>query len=168
MKKKIIGISIMMLMIFSVLASAQVNLNTEINALNMDSGSIQSTISVGEYHIQETNQGSIISIDNYGHLLIPGKPNLPSKIISIAIPPGSHFVGYNYDILISESLGDNYYVQPTPLARAIGTENPNILKQDQMEYQLSEISPYTSDKMWLDICSSPVALRLQPLLEYQN
>ena len=135
MKKKIIGIISVVLMLFSVFAGAHVNVQKGLKSADIISGSIQITVNIGEYQVQDTNQGVRISIEDFGHLFIPGKPCLPSRIVSIAIPPGSEFVDFSYDIIEMERLSGFYYVEPTPLARVIGEEDPYILRQNQIEYQ---------------------------------
>ena len=80
MKKHVIGIFLCMLMISSVLASATVNTSKEANLFDIKDGTISVTIPVGEYDIDSTNEGDEIYVENFGRLLIPGKPNMPSKI----------------------------------------------------------------------------------------
>ena len=49
-------------------------------------------IPVGNYQVAATPQGSRVTVDGYGSLLVPGKPRLPSRIFAIAIPPGAEVV----------------------------------------------------------------------------
>ena len=44
-------------------------------------------IPVGSYGIVSTARGQEVSIADFGSLLVPGKPTLPSKIFAVAIPP---------------------------------------------------------------------------------
>jgi hypothetical protein len=88
MMKKIIGIFVSMLMISGALVSAT-DLLQDKKVLKTDSGTVTVTIPIGSYQFVEEKQGYEVRIDNFGRLLIPGKPNLPSKIFSIAIPPGA-------------------------------------------------------------------------------
>jgi hypothetical protein len=88
MMKKIIGILVCTLMISGAFVSANNIINDKKSVITND-GSITVTIPIGNYQIKEEKQGFEVAIDNFGRLLIPGKPNLPSKIFSIAIPPGA-------------------------------------------------------------------------------
>ncbi|MCK4996515.1 MAG: hypothetical protein KAR55_06465, partial [Thermoplasmatales archaeon] len=97
MQRKTIGVLVCMLMIGSVLASATVNVNEETVLFDIEDGTISVTIPVGTYEIESTEQGDEISVEDFGHLLIPGKPNLPSKIFSIAIPPGAELVDIDFE-----------------------------------------------------------------------
>jgi hypothetical protein len=147
MKKKLIGVFLMMLMICSVLASASVNIKINSDLIS-ENNTINVTIPVGEYQIENTEQGVKIKIDNFGRLLIPGKPNLPSKIFSIAIPPDAEFVDLSYNILNTETISGNYFVEPTPLPIVIGKEKPHIYQQQQRTYQENYNNVYFSKKTY--------------------
>ena len=48
------------------------------------------TLSAGEYRITEKADGEqVIEMDDFGNLLVPGKPMLPAKAFMIALPPGA-------------------------------------------------------------------------------
>ena len=81
MKKIVFGILVSVLMIGSVLASAAVIEKMDV----LNDGKISVTISIGDYQIESTEQGVEVNIEDFGHYLIAGKPNLPTKIFSIAI-----------------------------------------------------------------------------------
>ena len=78
MKRVVIGIFVSMLMIGSVLTSATLVQNE----IKFDDGEITVTIEIGDYQIENTQEGIEIKVDNFGHYLIAGKPNLPAKIPS--------------------------------------------------------------------------------------
>ena len=46
------------------------------------------TIPVADYEIRAEPGGANVVVEGFGSLLIPGKPELPSRIFAIAIPPG--------------------------------------------------------------------------------
>ena len=50
------------------------------------------TIPIGAYEIDRVDDGYDISVEGFGRLLVPGKPNIHSRIFSIAIPPGAEMV----------------------------------------------------------------------------
>ena len=134
MKRKIIGIFVVLLMISSVLVSASVNISKDTSLKNDFDQNVQITISIGDYEIESTEMGEKINVEDFGRLLVPGKPNLPSKIFSIAIPPGAEFTVLDYEIIQTETLPGSYNVQPSPLPRVIGEENPDIAIIDQEIY----------------------------------
>jgi hypothetical protein len=108
-------------------------------------GSVSVTIPVAPYQIRATQQGHEIDAADFGRLLVPGKPNLPSRIFSVAIPPGAKVVGVGFDAPRSVTLDGAYAVVPAPLARVIGDEDPKIAERDQKTYERNHASVYTSD-----------------------
>ena len=122
MDRKIIGVFVVLLMFSSVLVSASVNVSKDTSFKTDFDKNVHLSISIGDYQIESCEQGEKIYVEEFGRLLIPGKPNLPSKIFSIAIPPGAEFVNLDYQITSKETLPGNHYVQPSPLPRVIGEE----------------------------------------------
>jgi len=145
MKKHVIGIFLCMLMISSVLASATVNINKETNLFNIEDGTISVTMPVGKYEIESTTEGDEISVENFGRLLIPGKPNLPSKIFSIAIPPGAEIIDINFKVPDNIILPGYYNVLPVVLPRVIGEEIPEIYQQELNQYNENYNEVYESN-----------------------
>ena len=134
MTKKIIGIFICMLMISGALVSANTIMNNS-KKLSIEENTITITIPVGTYQIIEVNQGYKVAIENFGGLLIPGKPNLPSKIFSIAIPPGAIVQDVTFEGRNSMALPGKYTIVPNSLPRVIGQEDPAIYERDQQQYE---------------------------------
>jgi hypothetical protein len=138
MMEKIIGIFVCTLMVCSVLVGA--------NSISKNKdGTINVNISVGTYKITKTGQTHEISVENFGRLLIPGKPNLPSKIFSIAIPPGAQFKGIHFETLNSVILPGKYNVPPVPLPRVVGEEKPGVYQHELQVYEKNYKSVYMSD-----------------------
>ncbi|MCK4365732.1 MAG: hypothetical protein KAW45_06750, partial [Thermoplasmatales archaeon] len=138
MKRKIVGIFVCMLMIGSVLVVAGVSDDRD--------STISVNIPIGSYEIISTEQGDEISVEDFGRLLIPGKPNLPSKIFSIAIPPGAELVDIDFEFGDAIILPGNYEVPPVPLPGVIGEVNPEIHQQEQRNYEKNFNSVYLSDE----------------------
>jgi len=142
-KKIVIGslLAVCMLMIGSVLSSANVNENKlglqdkEMCFFDINEDSISVTIPVGTYEIRNIEQRHEIFVEDFGSLLIPGKPNLPSKIFSIAVPPEAEVVGISFDASEGVVLPDVYEICPSPLPRVIGEEDPQIYEQDKKIYE---------------------------------
>ncbi len=73
-----------------IIITALISTNATVALTNSDySGELNIAIPITSY--QHTIEGSsdIFTINNFGRLLIPGKPNLPSKIFTIAVPAES-------------------------------------------------------------------------------
>ena len=144
MMKKLLGIFVSMLMISGALVSAT-NLLQETKKSTIEPGVVTVTIPVGSYEFVKEKQGLGISIENFGRLLIPGKPNLPSKIFSIAIPPGAVVDKISFEgnkILIPGT----YKISPNPLAKVIGLEDPTMSARDQQQYDENFKSVYNQDE----------------------
>jgi hypothetical protein len=143
MMKKIIGIFVCMLMICGVLAGA--NTTTPIEHYSRMEGTLTVSIPVGEYEITETPQNHEVSIKGYGHLLIPGQPNIPSKIFSLAIPPGAIVQDVQFSTENSIVLPRVYQIAPCVLPRVIGKEDPALYAADQLCYEQNYQSIYGKD-----------------------
>ena len=151
MRKIVYGILVSILIISSTFVSATVIENEvevkdeKISLFEIEDGEISTTISIESYEIESTEQGDEISVENFGRLFIPGKPNLPSKIFSIAIPPGAEFVDISYEVSDSVVLQDSYNVPAIDLPRVIGEENPEVYMQELEKYEENYNSVYGSD-----------------------
>jgi hypothetical protein len=110
-----------------------------------DGNTISVAIPIGPYQIKTTDKGDELSIDSFGQLLVPGKPNLPSKIFEIAIPPGAKIVSVTWDTGTGVILPGNFHVAPSPLPRVIGMEDPSLAFQEQQRYDQNYRSVYTRD-----------------------
>ncbi len=135
---------IAMLMLGSVLANVHASENNQ----NFDicEGTISVTIPVGTYEIKNTEQGHEISVENLGRLLVPGKPNLPSKIFAVAIPPGAELLEVTFNTGEGVVLPGTYDIPPSPLPRVIGQENPLIYEREREIYEENYNAVYGSDE----------------------
>jgi len=120
------------LMLQSVLASA----DDEISVI----------IPIGAYEIKEIQQGQQVLVENFGRLLVPGKPNLPSKIFAIAIPPGAKMDEVIFKMGEGVVLPGTYQIPPTSLPRVIGQEDPWLYEQDKKKFDQNFKSVYESDQ----------------------
>ena len=131
-KYGIVGICFMMiLMIQSVVVSAD---------------EITVTIPIGTYEIKDTQQGHQISVENFGRLLVPGKPNLPSKIFAVAIPPGAEVTEITFVTGEGIALPGIYEIPPALLPRVIDQEDPLIYERHKRMYEENFNSVYRSDE----------------------
>ena len=103
-------------------------------------------ITVGNFEIKSIDTGQEITVENFGCLLVPGKPNLPSKIFSIAIPPGAIVKDIDFEIQNSLAIPGFYNIQPVALPRVIGQEDPVIYNQEQEKFNENYDLVYGSDQ----------------------
>ena len=153
MKSRIILIILIaMLMLGSVLANVHANENNQdleykkIGNFDICKDTISVTIPFGTYKIKNTEQGHEISVENLGRLLVPGKPNLPSKIFAVAIPPEAEVLEVTFNAGEGLTLPGNYDIPPSPLPRVIGQENPLIYEREREIYEENYNAVYGSDE----------------------
>ncbi len=111
-----------------------------------DDGEITITIPVGTYTIEAGPDGEQISVEGFGRLLVPGKPNLPSKIFAIAIPPGAEVTQVTFSLGEGIVLPGSYQVAPCRLPRVVGQEDPLLYQRDLQMYEENFNSVYGSDE----------------------
>jgi hypothetical protein len=110
--------------------------------------SIEISIPIGDYSIAFSDEGHEISIEDFGYLLIPGKPKLPSKIFTIALPPGAEVMTVDYEVGGITTLTGSYSVVPSPLPRSIGQEDPVVYGRDKKMYDDNYNLIYGSDEAY--------------------
>ena len=123
---------------------------TSVNSIQAanDHGTITANIPVGDYSITATRLGQEVAVDEFGYLMIPGKPKLPSRIFAIAIPPGTEITGIDYDLGEGIILDGKYEIPPVPLPRVIGEENPVIYEKERQVYEENYRSVYGEDDVY--------------------
>ncbi len=104
------------------------------------------TVPVGAYDIQYTQQGQEVLVEDFGRLLVPGKPSLPSKIFAVAIPPGAEVSEVTFTAAEGITLPGSYEISPVPLPRVIGEEDPLVFERDKRMYEENFNSVYGSDE----------------------
>jgi hypothetical protein len=114
--------------------------------VSAEDGQISVTIPVGIYDVRQTPEGQEVFVEEFGRLLVPGKPNLPSRIFAIAIPPGAEVAEVNFDLGESFVLPGRFDLSPTPLPRVIGEENPLVYQRERRMYEENFNSVYGSDE----------------------
>ena len=119
-------------------------LSTAVAALGAE-GSVSVTIPTGIYDIQNTTEGQEIVLENFGRFLVPGKPDIPSKIFSIAIPPGAKVIEVTFDARESKILPGKFLIPPVKHARVISEENPAVRMRELAAYETNYAAVYGSD-----------------------
>ncbi len=128
------------------LSFAAVLLLGSLVAVDGKAEAISVRIPVGTYEIDYAEEGQMISVEDFGRLLVPGKPNLPSKIFAIAIPPGAKVTEVSFDLGEGTTLSGTYEISPSPLPRVISMEDPLLYERDQRMYEENYNSVYGSDE----------------------
>ena len=144
MKKHIIGIFVCVLMIGSVLTSAAMNVEQDL----IEEGKISVIVAVESYDVKLSDLGDEVLVENFGRLLVPGKPNLPSKIFTIAIPPGAELIDVCFEATESVVLEGIYDITPSPLPRVIGDEDPVIYQQELNKYNENFNEIYSNNELY--------------------
>lgn len=111
-------------------------------------GQVSVTIPVGMYEIKDTPEGHEVYVQDFGRLLVPGKPSLPSRIFAIAIPPGAEVAGVTFSTGGGITLPGTYQVSPVRLPRVIGQEDPLLYERDRRIYEDNYNSVYGSDEAY--------------------
>ena len=109
---------------------------------------ITTRITVPNYQITTTSEGHEAAIDDFGYLMIPGKPKLPSRIFALAIPPGTEIANINFVLGEGVVLPGRYEISPVPLPRVIGDEDPAIYEQEKRIYEENHNSVYGSNDIY--------------------
>lgn len=148
MKKIVFGVLISMLMLGSVLASGTGVTNDEVITNYFEVNEIVTSINVENYEIESTDEGDYLSADNYGRLLISGKPNIPSKIFAIAIPPGAEVTDVSYETGEEIVLPGSYNILPCDLPHVIGQEDLLVREKEEQLYLSNYESVYKSDESY--------------------
>ena len=95
------------------------------------------TLPMPSYRIDVTERGHEVFADGFGRLLIPGKPNLPSRIFSLAVPPGTEVTGVTFETAQGVELAGSYEIPPAPLPRVIGEADPQTLGRVRVKQHFS-------------------------------
>ena len=118
---------------------------TRVVATTQSDDTIRVTLAIGSYQIQNSENGAVISIEDFGQLLIPGKPSLPSKIFAVAVPPGATIVNVKVEAGDGVTIPGTFHVAPSPLPRVTGDENPVIAQAEQQRYDDNYRSVYKNN-----------------------
>jgi Peptidase family C25/Propeptide_C25 len=103
------------------------------------------TVSLESCDIKNNEKGQELFVENFGRLPVPGKPNLPSKIFAVAIPPGAEVVNISHDVREVIILPGIYEISPVPLSRMLDREDSLIYGCDKETYGKNLNSTYESN-----------------------
>jgi hypothetical protein len=110
-----------------------------------EDGVVTVTVDADSYQVEKAGEQHTLSVDNFGRLLVPGKPDLPGKIFAVAIPPGAEITEVTFDGGEAIELPGVYRIPPASLPRAVGDEDPALYAQDLAAYNANYKAVYGSD-----------------------
>jgi len=141
MRKKtniILAFLVSMLMIISVIPTVLSGINSEeielTNLFEICDGEISVDLPIGSYQIKNIGESHEIDIDDFGHLMIPGEPQLPTKIFAIAIPPESIFTDVSFNIKNSIEIPGAFNIKPTDIPGLIGKDDEEFYRIQREQY----------------------------------
>lgn len=108
-------------------------------------GTYEYTIESGSYEIVDAGNGyQEINMEGFGQLFDPGKPRLPSKIFTIAIPPGASVVSVTVEETDVQQLPGGYNILPAPSPMP-GNGDDELIKEAMDLYERNYQATYSSD-----------------------
>jgi hypothetical protein len=147
-KKKTIQRCVALIIVVAMMGSGIVSASLIQHKSIQEKNSITVAIPIGSYTIKASEQIQELPMENFGRLLVPGKPDLPSKIFSIAIPPGAVVTDVAFDVGEAQQLPGIYSISPAPMTRVIGEENPVLAARDTLIYETNLHSTYQSNDLY--------------------
>ena len=105
----------------------------------------QYTLSAGDYEFVEAGEDyQQIEMTDFGQLLMPGKPKLPSRVFHIAIPPGVKVNNVTVTRLGATKLPGIYNIAPAPMVIPLSA-NKNEIEKISAAYTIALKNAYSSD-----------------------
>jgi hypothetical protein len=100
--------------------------------------------------IQPATNRSILKMETYGLMNIPGKPALPSRIFAVAVPPGAIIEDVTIRSGRIEKIHGFHSVDPVDMVLPLTELSPGDLAVYEKEYQLNYQNVYEKDAFWPD------------------
>lgn len=126
MRKQLVLLTLGLIVLSSAMTNAVEIIQQPATDSESNDGSISVQIPIGTVTHKKTSQGDDITIDGFGRHLVPGTPNLPSKIFSIAIPPGAIFVALQYTIGEGLVLPGRFEIPTVPAPQVSSQGYPEV------------------------------------------
>ena len=107
---------------------------------------VQIKVTIPSFTLLQCEDGEKILVDNYGRLPYSGEPYLPSKILSLALPPGAEFIELSYETSEEIVLAQAHYLAPIPFHLIEETTMESTPSSSEIQFQQRVDSIYSSDK----------------------
>jgi len=148
MKKLVVVLMMCLIVLSSTISYAQEKEQGTTHGFESNNGRLSMRIPIGMVTFEKTSNGDEATIDDFGRHLVPGTPNLPSKIFSIAIPPGAVFVDLQYTIGEEIVLPDRYDIKPVPHPQVNSPGNHEIQVHEEQRYAENYQAVYSVDNAY--------------------
>ena len=116
-----------------------------VTPLSLYAGRITHEIHSGSYEFIRTPDGDQIRMDHFGYLRIPGKPMMPYRIFTFAIPPDAEVATVTIAGGKAVALEKTYQIRPAPAPSILGREIPAIQNRNQEIWERNHDTAYKSD-----------------------
>ncbi|MGB8658280.1 MAG: C25 family cysteine peptidase [Candidatus Zixiibacteriota bacterium] len=104
------------------------------------------TLQAGNYQIVNQDEGrQVIRMDDFGSLLIPGKPMLPAKTFMICVPPGARVQSVVTDGGSPIQIEGRYNIAPAPPVLP-SDDRDQMVKECRARWQSNYQATYSSDQ----------------------
>ena len=144
MKKYLVVFIVSVIVLASTMTYLQVGAQNTDKEIKSRIGSIYVRIPIGSLTHRKTAQGDDITLDGFGRHLLPGTPNLPSQIFSIAIPPGTAFVSLQYTLDEENVLPGSYEIAAVPVPQVNGQGYDKSQMQENQRYLENYAATYSA------------------------
>jgi hypothetical protein len=103
-------------------------------------------IRVGPLDFAQTARGELPLVENFGRLLVPGKPALPSRIFAVAMPPGAEVTHVTYDLGVGIEIPGEHHIAPAPPPQIMGPEYAAERERQQQIHDRNYAAVYGCDE----------------------
>jgi hypothetical protein len=112
--------------------------------------SLTFTVSTPEFRITSFETHHRIEVEGFGRLLEPGKPDLPIKNYTIALPPGARVRSVTVTAIGSTMIPGVFRIEPAPALQPLGdpARFAELRRMMQSEWQANCDAVYSSDQSY--------------------
>lgn len=143
-----VAVLLLTLLLTSGAAGSSVSASSLISGFSAEAGRATLTLYAAAYDITHKAEGHHIEMEAFGHLMVPGKPQLPLKRFTVALPPGARAQSVEILDARTAALPGTYWVEPHPPILPLA-DSPRFSDQAiemRREWQANRNAVYTSDE----------------------
>lgn len=125
--------------------------NPPVDSKNIQSLTVRvSSPGLDHCQITETSAGHRIVMEGFGHIMVVGKPMLPSKNFLIALPPGARALAARVEGMGATELPGIYRIKPVPPLKLLvdPAKQREADERMRLEWQENNESTYSSDEAY--------------------
>jgi hypothetical protein len=137
-----------MIVVIAVVLSMGITWETSASAAARQTLTLQ--VTSGEYHITHRPDGAVIEMEGSGRLMDPGKPMLPAKSFSIALPPGARVQSIEVEGVNAQEITGRFKIVPAPpiLPMADFPQFQERIEELQEEWKETYQAAYSTDSAY--------------------